>query len=97
MTYHLDLTRHARERMEQRGISLKRMKKVVHYPAHRYPGNQPKTKKFVGDKPPPPVAVVTSWPPEAGGSLKVITCYAVGEEGGALVTPKDSDRGRPRR
>ncbi len=81
-SYRLIPTRHALERMATREITLKRATQAVNRSDERMPGNLPNTKKFVGDKPPPPIAAITTWPPNPDKSLKLITCYVVGTEGG---------------
>lgn len=75
MTYTLRFTFHARERMKTRGITEKRVRQTLKDHSSRTPGHTPDAMKFYGPKPPPPVVVITSWPPDKG-RLDVVTCYA---------------------
>ncbi|MGO1859041.1 DUF4258 domain-containing protein [Ancrocorticia populi] len=80
MRYKLSVTRHARERMVQRGVTIERVEEAVNCPDIRLPGKSPAEMKFRDHEPPPPVGVVTSWPPSDDGRLKLVTCYRLNGE-----------------
>ena len=77
MTLTLAPTQHAMQRCHERGIAIERAQQAVNSHSWSAPGNTSNSRRFVGDVPPPPVTVVTSWPPDAGGKVRLITAYVV--------------------
>lgn len=61
--------------MAERGVTLERATLAVNQPDIVVDGKEPRSRKFVDHEPPPPVEVVTSWPADANGRLKMITCF----------------------
>lgn len=70
----LVVTVHAARRMKERGVDKARAELAVNNPDITIPGNDPAARVFIDKEPPPPVKAVTSWPPDADGRLRLITC-----------------------
>lgn len=75
MTLSFLATAHGNNRMKERGIDLARAELAINNPDTTMPGNKPASRAFIDKEPPPPVKVVTSWPPDSNDRLRLITCY----------------------
>ena len=73
----LDLTKHAREQMEDRGITQAQIEAVLAHPRDSVPGSHPNTIRYIGHigVAARQLNVVLPWPGVAIEPYKIVTVY----------------------